>query len=300
MPDGRPWPRISIVTPSFQQGQFIEETIRSVLLQRYPNLEYVIIDGGSSDDSLEIIRKYEPWLSDWVSEPDRGQTHAINKGLSRCSGEICNWLNSDDQLAPDALAIVAKDWARHDPEMLVGEAVFLDAVSRRPVEHWCAQPPRKPSDFIAIPGLRMAQPATFLSRALIDTLGPFREDLHCIMDYEFYLRACLKRGGALRSCATDHVLAHILQHPASKSSALGPVFVSEWRQVLGQHFADGSAAEQQLVARYLRQSERQVRVLQSTSLGQLAAVGLSRPDALLSRFYWGAVRRRLFSGRDAG
>jgi len=88
LPDGRPWPKISIVTPSYNQGQFIEETIRSVLLQGYPNLEYLIIDGGSTDGSVEIIRKYEPWLAYWVSERDGGQSEAINKGFRRATGEI--------------------------------------------------------------------------------------------------------------------------------------------------------------------------------------------------------------------
>src|SRR5262245_29806610 len=99
--DGTPgecWPRISIVTPSYNQGRFLEETIRSVLLQGYPDLEYIVIDGGSADDSVEIIRKYERWLSFWVSERDRGQVDAINKGLRRCSGVLRNWLNSDDFL----------------------------------------------------------------------------------------------------------------------------------------------------------------------------------------------------------
>ena len=107
MPDGKPWPRISIVTPSYNQGQFIEETIRSALLQGYPHLEYIIIDGGSTDDSVGVIKKYQPWLAYWVSEEDRGQSHAINKGFERATGGIMNWINSDDFLAVDALREVA-------------------------------------------------------------------------------------------------------------------------------------------------------------------------------------------------
>jgi len=90
------WPRISIVTPSFNQAQYLEETIRSVLLQNYPNLQYLVMDGGSTDGSVEIIKKYSPWIDHWVSEKDRGQSHAINKGLERCDGEWFNWINSDD------------------------------------------------------------------------------------------------------------------------------------------------------------------------------------------------------------
>lgn len=90
------YPKISIVTPSFNQGDFLEETIRSVILQGYPNLEYIIIDGGSSDKSIEIIKKYEPWLKYWISETDNGQSHALNKGFSKATGEIFGWINSDD------------------------------------------------------------------------------------------------------------------------------------------------------------------------------------------------------------
>ena len=110
-PDGSAWPRISIVTPSYNQGQFIEETIRSVLLQGYPDLEYMIIDGGSTDQSVEIIRKYEPWLTYWVSERDRGQAHAINKGLEHCNGRVFNWINSDDYLTPKSLSVVGNHFS---------------------------------------------------------------------------------------------------------------------------------------------------------------------------------------------
>src|SRR5581483_9634111 len=99
-------PKITIVTPSFNQGQFLEAAIQSVLSQNYPNLEYIIIDGGSSDSSVSIIKKYESRLAYWSSEPDGGQYHAINKGFARATGEIMGWLNSDDLLFPWALRVV--------------------------------------------------------------------------------------------------------------------------------------------------------------------------------------------------
>ena len=106
-PGGHPWPLISIVTPSFNQGAYLEEAIRSILLQGYPNLEHILIDGGSTDGSVAIIKKYERWFTHWVSERDRGQAHAINKGLARCTGEIFNWINSDDYLMAGALRKIA-------------------------------------------------------------------------------------------------------------------------------------------------------------------------------------------------
>ena len=103
-PESRKWPRISIVTPSRNQGKYLEETIRSVLLQGYPNLEYIVIDGGSTDDSVGTIKRYEPWLAHWESRPDRGQAHAINDGFALSTGSILGWINSDDALYPGTLS----------------------------------------------------------------------------------------------------------------------------------------------------------------------------------------------------
>ena len=125
------WPRITIVTPTYNQGQFIEETIRSILLQNYPNLEYIIMDGGSTDDTVEIIKKYEPWISYWVSEKDKGQSDAINKGSARATGEIFNWINSDDCLTKGALKLVAGRFLDPDTLSLCGYAlVHLEGAAK--------------------------------------------------------------------------------------------------------------------------------------------------------------------------
>ena len=105
-------PRISIVTPSYNQGAFIEETIHSVLLQNYPNLEYIVMDAGSTDNTVEVIRRYADRITYWESEKDRGQSHAINKGIARSTGQIFNWINSDDLLMPGALWSVAQAWMK--------------------------------------------------------------------------------------------------------------------------------------------------------------------------------------------
>jgi glycosyltransferase involved in cell wall biosynthesis len=118
------WPKISIITPSYNQGQYLEETLRSVLLQGYPNLDFHVIDGGSLDDSVDIIRKYEPWLTSWVSERDGGQSDAINKGFSRCSGEIVNWTCSDDYLTPNSLLTVGSTFLREPEADVVAGTCF--------------------------------------------------------------------------------------------------------------------------------------------------------------------------------
>ncbi|PRY15761.1 glycosyl transferase family 2 [Pontibacter ummariensis] len=187
------WPKISIITPSYNQGKYIEETIRSVLAQNYPNLEYIIIDGGSTDETLEIIKKYEPWISYWVSEPDNGQSHAINKGLKKCTGEIFNWLNSDDFYTPGALFEVASKFKDNsslhvvsgyerylrngsgEEEIFAGTLVVKDIVK-------------------TIELSQIGQPSTFFKTNKFKELGPIPENLHYVMDGEMWVRYLLLNG----------------------------------------------------------------------------------------------------------
>jgi glycosyltransferase involved in cell wall biosynthesis len=187
MSDGSPWPKISVVTPSFNQGQFIEETIRSVLLQGYPNLEYIVIDGCSTDNTLEIIKKYEPWLAYWVSEPDRGQSHAINKGIQRATGNILLWLNSDDICLPDAFCIVTQAFhADTSLRLVIGQAYQIDhqgqviSELRSQFTTW--------DEMVTNPRNSVRQISTFFSRSLFDELGLIDESLHIAMDTELLVR----------------------------------------------------------------------------------------------------------------
>ena len=180
-PDGRPWPRISIVTPSFNQGQFIEETIRSVLLQGYPDLEYVIFDAASTDDSVGIIKKYEPWLTYWESEKDRGQAHAINKGLTKSTGEIFNWINSDDMLVDGALGIIARCFGSADA--VAGGVSLSDG--EKAFELY--------NSGLDVPALMrrqcvFMQPGVWLRRPNMQRLGLFFEKMHYCFDKYYIIK----------------------------------------------------------------------------------------------------------------
>jgi len=188
-PNGLPWPRISIVTPSLNQGTFIEKTIRSVLLQGYPNLEYIVMDGGSTDGSVEIIKKYEKWLSYWQSAPDKGQSNAINMGFAHAEGEILTWLNSDDHYCRDALSHVAKavDHPNHI-SALVGACRQEDDVFKRSSFILPERLTRKDIAPWYFGDNQIAQPSCFMMAWAVKKAGPLREDLHYVFDYEYWLR----------------------------------------------------------------------------------------------------------------
>lgn len=219
MPDGRSWPRITVVTPSYNQGTFIEETIRSILLQGYPNLEYILIDGGSTDSTIEIINRYEPFLSSWVSEPDRGQAHAINKGLARSTGDIFNWINSDDMLTPGALAAVARAFGARD--LVAGRLIFFSDQGQ--------QKPRAcrgltPMNLLAMQNAIFFQPATWLRRQAVHDCGGIDEFLHYVFDYYLVIRYLTLFP---RVAYVPDVLARFRLHTNSKTCALPLAFEEE-------------------------------------------------------------------------
>lgn len=185
-------PRISIITPSFNQGHFIEETIESVLSQNYPNLEYIIIDGGSTDNTVEIIKKYESQVTFWVSERDRGQTHAINKGIAKATGDILAYLNSDDYYLLGTLHKVAEYFCKFpQTDLLHGRCRYVNEQGEKIGEQFGNI--RSFGEMIDLWGVwwqqqQFVQPEVFWSKRITNQIGLFREDLHYVMDYEYWCR----------------------------------------------------------------------------------------------------------------
>jgi glycosyltransferase involved in cell wall biosynthesis len=218
MPDGLLWPKISIVTPSLNQGQFIEETIRSVFLQGYPDLEYIIIDGGSNDGSVDIIKKYEKWLTCWVSEPDRGQSHAINKGFNLSKGEIVAWINSDDLYLPDAFNHVSRFFIKNQQvHMVYG---FCRVIDEKDIDtSRLYVPPDFNLDRLVQKGVDIPQPSVFFKRNVFEKVGGINEALHYSMDYDLWI----KIGMSYKVEKFDIPLSCFRKHSQQKTYRANPV-----------------------------------------------------------------------------
>ncbi len=208
-------PLVSIVTPSFNQEQFLEETILSVLSQNYKNIEYIIIDGGSTDGSLEIIKKYADKLTYWISEKDNGQAHAINKGFEKCSGELFAYVNSDDMLETDAVEkIVAAYLLNIDAVIIYGKCSTIDALGN--IIH---KPQGATIDFnfLLNTGMlpRIYQPACFFNTKYITRQPFFRNNLQFVMDYELLLWLLKKQTAHF----IESPIARYRLHAQAKTSA---------------------------------------------------------------------------------
>lgn len=204
--------KISIVTPSFNQGEFIEKTIQSVITQDYAQLDYIVMDGGSTDNTIEILKRYEHDLT-WISEPDNGQTHAVNKAISKTSSDIIGWLNSDDIYYPGTIKTICQFFAEHpDVDVVYGDAYFIDRddkiIKFYPTEPWSLERFKS--------CCYVSQPATFFRRSAVEKYGLLNEKLEFCMDYEYWLRLGLK--GA-RFAYLRQVFAGARVYPETKTSS---------------------------------------------------------------------------------
>jgi len=188
------WPKISIVIPNYNCGKYLEESIRSILLQDYPNLELIVIDGSSTDESIGIIQKYEKWIDYWVTEPDNGQSNAINKGLIRSTGELFNWHNADDILLPNSLKTAAKEFIKNnDLSYVFGHLITIDENSKiqfvNNKNSYLTRIGYVLTTDIAISNLKCGcQPGCLMNRNLVQKVGGIDENLIYAMDLDVLLR----------------------------------------------------------------------------------------------------------------
>ncbi len=293
MLDGSEWPLVSVVTPSFNQGQYLEETIRSVLLQGYPRLEYFVLDGGSRDGSLDVIRKYEKWITRWRSCKDGGQADAIATGLEWCNGEWFNFINSDDLLAPGTIAAVAE--VSSNADMVAGVCENF-GVGQSPV----AIQNRNLSANALLCGTEASfhQPAVWMRKDLIQLCGGLQRDLHYCFDLDLMIRYLAKYPVV---SYTQSTLAKFRLHEASKTvSQLGRFSVEREVVMLRlKHNDDVSElhAEADLAVRRLRWWRELMRIGEQpaglSKAWRIVARSIVDPRIRWTRLTAGAVRRAL-------
>ncbi len=224
------WPKISIITASYNQGKFLEQTIRSVLLQNYPDPEFIIIDGASTDNSVEVIKKYDAWIKYWVSEPDAGQSDALNKGLKLATGEIIAWINSDDFYEKDAFFKIASIYMQSPFEFLCGACEMIDLQGKRIQRLFTKKITHNTLIKYWKPHFCPPQPSIFLQKKILDELGHFNTDLKYAMDFDIWLRASKK----YRFTIIDENISYYRVHTESKTGSEGGMrkFIPEWKMLI--------------------------------------------------------------------
>ena len=218
------FPKISIVIPSYNQGHYLEETILSVLDQQYPNLELFIIDGGSTDHSVGIIKKYEDRITYWVSEKDYGQSDAINKGFARATGDILSWLCSDDLYTAGTLTKVATQFslASHNQGLIHGGVILFN--EKKELEKRFNYLTPSVESYLA--GIVFSQPGAFYKRRFLEQTGFLHEDLHYGMDFDLFMRLAL----VCEFIPNKEVFARYRLHTQSKSVSASNKFIGDWKR----------------------------------------------------------------------
>jgi len=271
------WPRISIVTPSLNQGKYLDATIRSVLEQEYPNLEYFIMDGGSTDGSLEIIREYGSRVTGWVSEPDQGQAHALNKGFARSTGDLLGWINSDDILLPGALRLLAQEHRATPQAVLLGDVSHLDEKEAYAWAEHCSYLSAKSLVEMWRDDVNFQQPGLYFPRSVYEQAGPLDEAFHYTFDREWLCRALAY--APLRNLHV--VVAQFRYHNASKTVRYPLEWNREYRIFLERHkhLLDASQQRLALAALDLGLAETYLHYkVHQPGLGRLHLLGAIRID----------------------
>lgn len=222
---------VTVIVPSFNQGRFIGSTLDSILQQDYPQLECIVVDGGSTDETLAIIQQYQDSRLSWVSERDKGQSDALNKGLRRASGEIITYLNSDDLLLPGAVAFAAAYFEAHpEVDLLYGDGYYVDAEDKR-LGAFKSAP--FDLDLCVLNGQDLAQPGTFWRRTVTDKIGLFDVGFHYRMDFDYWLRAALA-GFQLQYVPGERAVYRL--HRESKTVSQRATFVTDWEAIITRLF----------------------------------------------------------------
>ncbi len=220
------YPKMSIIVPSFNQGHFLEETLNSIIDQSYPNLELIVIDGGSTDNTVDILRKYDRDITYWVSEEDNGQTHAINKGFKKSTGDLVAWMNSDDIYYPEAFKTIADSYVSTNggKDVYFGDKTNIDKDGGIIKKYY--YPPFCGWGIMHTTNMNISNQSAFWKRSVLEETGYLDEDIQFAMDYEFFLRIWIK-GAKFEK--VNKILGALRMYDENKSS------LEEWIKVKNEN-----------------------------------------------------------------
>ena len=302
IPDGSEWPKISIVTPNYNYGQFIEETIRSVLLQGYPNLEYIIIDGGSNDKSVEIIKKYEQYLTYWVSEPDRGQSHAINKGWQKSTGNYFAWMNSDDCYLLNALRDTAKIFLEYNCDFTYSPSYCGSSLEEKHIVEGHGLRDFKLKNllrfFYDVEYIIPSQ-SVFISNFLLTKVGLLNENLDYCMDLDLFVRIALENPLVYRN---PKPICFYRTHNMAKTSLGGQSMFKEAIEIAVKYSSLLEQGEYQKITRlilYSKYLEEYGTSQRSAKITNLLKTAIELPlESLTDTRFLGLIKRAIFGSLD--